>query len=99
MARNFRICAIEKSDKALSLRLFGCFDGSSACELIDILDRCAKKTGKVAIDTNGLRTVNDFGIRVFHTRFYAVGTSRKKITVVGRFRGAFQKDEDRSTRC
>lgn len=42
MAKNFRICTKERSNQSLALELFGDFDGSSACELINVLDENIK---------------------------------------------------------
>lgn len=38
MAGNFRVRTKEISNQSMALLLFGDFDASSACELIDILD-------------------------------------------------------------
>ena len=46
MAKNFRVCAKESSNQSLALQLFGDFDASSACELINVLDESVKKISK-----------------------------------------------------
>ena len=92
MAKNFRVCAKESSNQSLALQLFGDFDASSACELINVLDESVKKISKVAIDTDGLRTINAFGLDVFLPRMSWLNNSRADIEVTGRFSGAFREE-------
>ncbi|MBC2710246.1 MAG: hypothetical protein HGJ94_04370 [Desulfosarcina sp.] len=89
MAKNFRVCAKESSNQSISLQLFGDFDASSACELINVLDESVKKTSKVAIDTDGLKTINAFGLDVFLPRMSWLNNTRGDIEVTGRFSGVF----------
>jgi stage II sporulation protein AA (anti-sigma F factor antagonist) len=89
MANNFRISAKERSDRSLALQLYGDFDASSACELINLLVESIKTTSKVAIDTDGLRTINSFGLDVFLPRVGRLNNSRADIEVTGRFSSVF----------
>lgn len=91
MARNFRICAKEKNNRTLNIELFGDFDASSACELIDVLLAGCQKADKVAIDTDGLRTINAFGLDLVVPRISKITGRRADIEVTGRFSGAFQE--------
>ena len=43
MAKNFHVSSKEISKQSLALKLFGDFDATSACELMDILDDVVKK--------------------------------------------------------
>lgn len=89
MAKNFRVCTKETGKQSLALQLFGDFDATSACELIDILDDMVKKNDKVAIDTNGLKTINAFGLDVFLPRMNRWINKRTDIEVIGRYSEAF----------
>lgn len=91
MAINFRIHARETGDQSMDVRLFGDFDASSACELINVLDERVRRTGKVAIDTDGLRTVNAFGLEVFVPEMTRMQNKRADIEVTGRFSEAFRE--------
>ena len=91
MAKNFRICTKERSNQSLALELFGDFDGSSACELINVLDESVKNASKVAIDTDGLKTIDAFGLNVFLPRMSWLNNTRVDIEVTGRFSGIFQE--------
>jgi anti-anti-sigma regulatory factor len=91
MAKNFRILTKEGSNQSLALQLFGDFDGSSACELIHVLDESVKKSSKVAIDTDQLRTVNTFGLNVFLPRMSWLNNTRADIQVTGRFSEVFKE--------
>ena len=68
MAKNFYIAAKKDKNRFLALQLFGDFDASSACELINMLDDRVDRSNKVTINTDGLRTINDFGLSVFLPR-------------------------------
>jgi stage II sporulation protein AA (anti-sigma F factor antagonist) len=92
MAKNFRVCTKENGNQSLALQLFGDFDASSACELIDLLNESVKKSPSVAIDTDGLRTVNAFGLDVFVPRMSWLNNTRANIEVTGRFSGVFQEE-------
>ena len=85
MARNFRVFAKAINKQTMALQLFGDFDATSACELIDILDDVVKKNDKIAIDTNGLKTVNGFGLDVFIPRMNRLNSKWPEIMVTGRY--------------
>ncbi len=91
MAMNFRIDTRETSLQSMDVRLFGDFDASSACELINVLDERVRRTSKVAIDTDGLRTVNAFGLEVFVPEMTRMQNKRADIEVTGRFSEAFRE--------
>ena len=91
MALNFRVCAKEVSNQCMTLQLFGDFDASSACELIDLLDKSVKKSSNVAIDTDGLRTINAFGLEVFLPRMTTLNNTLADIQVTGRFSDIFNE--------
>ena len=93
MARNFRIRVTRSADQSLGLKLFGDFDGSSACELLNVLNQGVKTNSKVAIDTDGLRTINAFGLDVVLPRIARLNRGRADIVVTGRFSGIFTEEE------
>ena len=92
MAKNFRIYAKEDSNQSLAVQLFGDFDASSACELINLLDKNVKLSEKVAIDTDGLKTINAFGLDVFLPQMSRLNNTWADIEVTGRFSGAFREE-------
>ena len=89
MAKNFHMLTRRNKNNSLSIRLSGDFDGSSACELIQVLNKNARKNGKAAIDTDGLRTVDDFGLSVFRPHLRRGNDIPLAIEMTGRFRSAF----------
>jgi anti-anti-sigma regulatory factor len=91
MAANFRVNTKEISNQSMALQLFGDFDASSACELINALDQSVKTSSKVAIDTDGLRTINAFGLDVFLLRMSTLNSARADIEVIGRFSEIFKE--------
>ena len=92
MAKNFRIYAKEDSNQSLAVQLFGDFDASSACELINLLDKNVKLSEKVAIDTDGLKTINAFGLDVFLPQMSRLNNTWADIEVTGRFSGIFREE-------
>lgn len=64
MASNFRIFS-HRNNGDLHLNLIGDFDGSSAFELINILQGYSGNGGKIVINTNGLSSIHPFGVGVF----------------------------------
>lgn len=90
MAKNFRVSVKESSDRSLALQLHGDFDASSTCELINLLAESIKTTSKVAIDTDGLRTINSFGRDFFLPRVGRLNNTRADTEVTGRFSGVFR---------
>lgn len=90
MAKRFHVSARETSYQSLALRLYGDFDGSSAWELINLLDESVKKNETVAIDTNGLKTIDAFGLAVFLPQMSKLNNTRADIQITGRFRSLFR---------
>lgn len=66
MATNFRITLHQNSDN-LHLRLDGDFDGNSACELLNILEKRCRFTSRAFIHTNGLMHIYPLGSSVFRS--------------------------------
>ena len=91
MANNFQIVAKKSKNQSLDLRLFGDFDASSACELINVLDESVDKSSKVAIHTDGLGTIDGFGLSIFLPRLSQLNKILTDIEVTGRFSGVFRE--------
>ena len=64
MAPNFKIFSHQNSDN-LHLKLMGDFDGSSAYELINTLEKYHGNGGRVFIHTCALSSVHPFALDVF----------------------------------
>ena len=83
MARNFRI-QISQRNNDLYLDLRGDFDGTSAYQLLETLNKYYYGDGKVLINTKKLRNIVPFGMRVFHSGLYATGCRRRNIIFIGK---------------
>jgi stage II sporulation protein AA (anti-sigma F factor antagonist) len=92
MATNFRIISERRNNQSLYMQLYGDFDGTSAHELVNFLDKCGGWYRKVAIDTEGLRTINDFGRNVFFRKAKRLKTTYSRITFTGRYESDFAQD-------
>ena len=89
MAKNFRVLTQEMRKQSLALRLLGDFDASSACELINRLEKNAGKNCKVVINTDGLRTIYPFGLDVFLPQMILMNNTRGDIEMTGKFSEVF----------
>ena len=65
MASNFRI-SIHRNSENLHLKLIGDFDGSSACQLLEVLRRTSSSVYKIIIHTSSLNAIYPFGRDTFH---------------------------------
>lgn len=76
MATNFRII-VHQNSNYLHLRLNGDFDGTSAYELLNTLEKRCRFASGAFIHTNGLRQVDPFGLSVFHANLNDLKRGRK----------------------
>ena len=88
MANNFKFLSNSARDK-IQLKLYGDFDGSSACELINFLKNYKSGSNQISIDTNNLNTLHPFGIDVFKRNLSNLDINKKKITITGKHRFGF----------
>jgi hypothetical protein len=89
MAVNFRIASKELNNQCTALKLFGDFDGSSAWELINVLDENTRRDKKIAINTDGLRAIHAFGLDIFLPKMSKLNKTWAKVQVTGRFSDIF----------
>ncbi|MBI4774305.1 MAG: hypothetical protein HY788_09025 [Deltaproteobacteria bacterium] len=82
MASNFKILVHRNSD-SLHLKLIGDFDGTSAHEVLNALDKNAHGVRKVYIHTSCLKEVSPFGRDVFRSRISAANGGLKNIQFTG----------------
>ena len=92
MASNFRILFKRKNNQSLFVQLYGDFDGTSAHELVNFLDNRGRSYRKVAIDTEGLRTIHAFALNVFINKVKRLQQPHLKIKFTGRFNYSFIQD-------
>jgi hypothetical protein len=69
---------------SLHIQLFGDFDGSSACELINALGEYGADFSQIFIDTNDLQTIHPFGGEVFQNRYSAISKQTGNIIFIGK---------------
>ena len=92
MARNFKVLSGEKSNRLVRIQLQGDFDGTSAHELVNILRKYLASYPKVAIDTEGLKSIHAFGLDVILMRLKLLRRSQTRIVFTGRFGSNFVQD-------
>ena len=82
MAANFRI-AVHRNNDSLHLKLMGDFDGSSACELINVLKKGFRGVFRVIIHTNSLKNVYPFGRDTFRQNLMGLKNKGDHILFTG----------------
>ncbi len=85
MGKNFKFLSDSTRD-SIRLKLYGDFDGSSACELINALKNHRNGSNQIFIDTNNLNTIHPFGMDVFKRNLGALDINKKNIIVTGKHR-------------
>lgn len=69
MASNFKI-SIHRNSNSLDLRMVGDFDGTSTCELLNVLEEKCSGVDRVLINTSGLKEIYPFGKDTFQNSLY-----------------------------
>ena len=82
MTSNFRITSYRDSD-ILQLKLMGVFDGASAFELLNTLNRNCRKASKVFIHCSCLKEICPFGVSVFHNNLDILKRQSKELVFIG----------------
>lgn len=87
MARNFNIDVTQSGD-GVRLKLNGSFDGTSACELVNLLNNGnLGDTAKILVDTDALKDVHPFGLEVLRQRLH-IAQSRQPLLIFSGKRAA-----------
>jgi anti-anti-sigma factor len=92
MAKNFRIQSEEKNSHSVCIQLQGDFDGTSAHELANMLGAYGASFPKVAIDTEGLKSINSFGLNVFVIRLRLMRRSHAGVVFTGKYKYCFMQE-------
>ena len=82
MASDFRISVHRNSD-SLHLKLMGDFDGSSACELTNVLKKSVNGVSRVFIHTNSLKNIHPFGRETFQQNLRDLKDFTDRISFTG----------------
>ena len=90
MANNFKFLSSCVRDR-IRLKLYGDFDGSSACELINFLKNYRNGSNQIFINTNNLNTIHPFGVDVFIKNLSALGININNIIIAGKNRFSLEK--------
>ena len=83
MSTNFQV-NVKKRNGNLHIQTRGDFDGSSACRLINLLHQKYNGSGRVYIDTHGLRDICPFGCSTFQCRLNQRRMPANKLTFMGK---------------
>jgi hypothetical protein len=83
MASNFKIL-VRRNSHNLDLTLLGDFDGTSACELLNILKKKCNGADRVFIHTSGLKEIYPFGRDTFQNNLYLLKPQRIRFAFTGK---------------
>ena len=82
MAANFKIF-VHKNSENLHLKLIGDFDGSSACELLNVLKNNCIGASKVFIHTSCLKHIDPFDREIFHKNLESLNNRSISVLFTG----------------
>ena len=88
MASNFQLFLNQNRD-SLHFHMSGDFDGISACELINALEKQNIDYFEVFIDTNDLNKIHAFGIDVFQKKVNLLSKNNRNLIFIGKHRSRF----------
>ena len=83
MASNFKI-SIHRNSDSMDLKLVGDFDGTSACELLNVMKEKCSGVDRVFINTSGLKEICRFGQDTFHNNLYLLKAIPCRFVLTGR---------------
>lgn len=72
--------------RTLHLQLFGEFDGSAACELINKIAENGSGAAQIIVDTTKLRSVHPFGKTVFQRKLSVAPAKSIGLTFTGKYK-------------
>ncbi len=90
MANNFKFLSNRLKDR-IRLKLYGDFDGSSACELINVLKNYRNDSNQIFIDTNNINSIHPFGIDVFKKNLGVLDININNIIINGKHRFSLER--------
>jgi stage II sporulation protein AA (anti-sigma F factor antagonist) len=82
MASNFQIF-YNKNSAGMILKLYGDFDATSACELVDVLKKRSDSASKIFIHSEGLKNIHPFGLDIFRKSLRVMECPSAEITATG----------------
>jgi hypothetical protein len=88
MASNFSFF-INETSYSLHIKLYGDFDGDSACQLINTIKDKWKEFLNVFIDTHDLDKVYPFGLSVFEKKVKTIFRNQNTLIFIGKHKGSF----------
>jgi hypothetical protein len=83
MAANFTI-AIHRMSAGLELKLAGDFDGTSACELLNVLKEKCDGVDSVLVNTTRLKDIYPFGQDTFQKNLYMLKGKPIRLVFTGK---------------
>lgn len=83
MAANFKI-AIHRMNGSLELKLAGDFDGTSACELLNVVKEKSDGVHRVLVNTSKLKDIYPFGRDTFQNNLHTLKGTPIRLVFTGK---------------
>ena len=90
MGKNFKFLS-DSTRNRIRLKLYGDFDGSSACELINVLKNPRNVSNQIFIDTDNLNTIHPFGMDVLKKNLSVLNFNIDNIIITGKHRFSLEQ--------
>lgn len=94
MAANFKM-SIHRKNANLELKLTGDFDGTSACELLNVLKENCNGVGRVFVNTSSLKDVYPFGRDTFQKNLYMLKEKPIRLVFTGKNAKSIAPERDK----
>jgi hypothetical protein len=98
MAANFKILSRRKN-ASLELKLAGDFDGTSACEVLNLVREKCQGGDKVFIHTSGLKQIYPFGQDTFQNNLHTLKNKRIRFVFTGKKAKQIAPERSKSCEC
>jgi hypothetical protein len=82
MAKNFKI-SVQRNNNTLGIELIGDFDGTSACELLNVLQDNCRDHVRVVVNTARVKEVYPFGVDTFNNNLYLLKNRHIRLEFTG----------------
>jgi hypothetical protein len=86
MATNFKV-SVRRKDDCLHLKINGHFDGSSAFELIHLLQKACRGVSMIYIHTDQIQHIHPFGKNIFLKNLHLLANKTVSIVFTGKNAG------------
>ena len=93
MPNSFQVDVIHQDSSRMYLRLRGEFDGSSAYQLLRMINDERNSFRKITLDTSALRNIHPFGLDLFLSNIKRLQNQGVEVVFIGKAKLSFEGDD------